>query len=178
MILPIVTYGNEILKEPAKPVESVTPEVRELVETMLKTMYDARGLGLAAEQVGRTESIAVIDVPVDMEDEDCLELNSPIPMPLIMINPEILQDEGQIRRPEGCLSFPNLYIEITRAKSVTFQCTDLDGERHEYTAHGLLARAVQHEIDHLKGVLLVDRMSPAQRVANAGKLRRIKSRSA
>lgn len=178
MILPIVTYGNEILKEPAQPVASVTPEVCELVETMLKTMYDGRGVGLAAEQVGRTERIAVIDVPGDMEDEDFVELNASIPMPLVMINPEILQLDGQLRRSEGCLSFPNLFIEITRAKSVTFQCTDCTGKRHEYTAYGLLARAVQHEIDHLNGVLLVDRMSPAQRMANSGKLRRIKKRSA
>jgi peptide deformylase len=177
VILPVVTYGNQVLKEPSKPVGTVTPEIRELVSSMLESMYAARGVGLAAEQVGRTECIAVIDVPKDMEDADCVEPNAAVPMPLVLIDPEITETKGALRRPEGCLSFPDLYVDITRARTVTFRCTNLAGERVVHTAHGLLARAVQHEIDHLHGVLMVDRMSTAQRLANAGKLKRIRMAS-
>jgi peptide deformylase len=175
VILPIVTYGHEVLKKPATPVGAVTPEVRELVSTLLESMYASKGVGLAAEQIGRTECITVIDVPKDMEDPDCVEPNSAIRMPLVLIDPEIVETKGALRRPEGCLSFPELYVEITRARMVTFSYTGLDGQRATATAHGLLARAVQHEIDHLHGILMVDRMSTAQRLANAGKLKRIRA---
>lgn len=175
MILPVVTYGHEILKQPAKPVGPITQGVRELVSTLLESMYAAKGVGLAAEQVGRTECITVIDVPKEMEDPECVEPNAAIPMPLVLIDPVILETKGALRRSEGCLSFPELYVEITRARTVTFQYTGLQGQRVTATAHGLLARAVQHEIDHLHGVLMVDRMSMAQRMANAGKLKRIRA---
>ena len=175
MIMPIVIYGQDVLKQPAKPVEAVTPEIRELVASMLESMYAARGVGLAAEQVGRTESLCVIDVPRDMEEPDCVEANAAIRMPLVLINPEILETQGSLRRSEGCLSFPDLYVPITRPRSVTFRYTDCDGNRQTATAHGLLARAVLHETDHLQGILLADRMSPAQRIANAGKLKRIRA---
>jgi len=175
VILPVVIYGQEILKQSAKAVGAVTAEVRELVASLLESMYAAKGVGLAAEQVGRTECICVIDVPKDMEDPDCVEPNAAIPMPLVLIDPEITERKGALRRPEGCLSFPELYVEITRARMATFTYTNLEGQRISATAHGLLARAVQHEVDHLHGVLMVDRMSTAQRLANAGKLKRIRA---
>lgn len=175
MILPVVTYGHEVLKQPATPVGAVTPEIRTLVATLLESMYAAKGVGLAAEQIGRTECICVIDVPKEMEDPECVALNASVAMPLVLIDPEIVETQGALRRPEGCLSFPELYVEITRARTVTFRYTDIKGERVTATAHGLLARAVQHETDHLRGVLMVDRMSTAQRMANAGKLKRIRA---
>ncbi len=178
MTLPIITYGHSVLKQPATPVPEVTAGIRELVATLLETMRAVGGLGLAAEQVDRTECICVIEVPPEAEDPDCTGLNAAIPSPLVLINPEILATEGAVRRSEGCLSFPDLYVAITRARSVTFAYTDLDGARHEATAHGLLARAVQHEIDHLRGVLLVDRMSSTQRLANSGRLKRIRAAGA
>lgn len=175
MIMSIVTYGQEVLKQPARPIEAITPEITELAQSMLETMRECKGVGLAAQQVGRTENICVIDVPPEMEDEDCADLNRSVTMPLVMINPEIMETEGALRRNEGCLSFPELYIPITRPRSVRFSYTNLQGRRMTATVYGLLARAVLHETDHLRGVLLSDRMSPLQRKINAGKLRRIRA---
>lgn len=174
MALEIVKYGNQALKQEAQPVGEITDDIRALADSMLRTMYAASGLGLAAEQVGRTESLVVIDVPKEAEYPECADLNDDIEMPLVLVDPVILESEGSMRRSEGCLSFPDVYVHVSRARTVTFQYTNLQGERITATAHGLLARAVQHELDHLKGVLLVDRMSSTQRMANAGKLRRIR----
>lgn len=173
MILPIVTYGDEVLRQKAQPVAEVTEDIRQLVGNMLETMYAARGLGLAAEQVGRTECVCVIDIPMDVEKEECRAENAAIPMPLILINPEIVADEGTQRDTEGCLSFPEIGAPITRANKVTVEYLDLKGQRQTVTACGLLARAIQHETDHLNGVLLVDRMSQMQKLSVAGKLKRL-----
>ena len=177
MILPIVTYGNEVLRQKATPVIEVTDAIRELVGNMLESMYASKGLGLAAEQVGRTESVCVIDVPKDAEKASCREANAAIPMPLVMINPEITAMSGKQRREEGCLSFPDIGAPITRADKVTVTFTDLTGAQQSVTAQGLLARAVQHETDHLDAVLLVDRMSPLQRISVAGQLKRLQQRA-
>ncbi len=173
MILPIVKYGSSVLHEKSTPIVEITDGVRQLVADMLETMYDARGLGLAAEQVGRTEALCVIDVPAEVEKEECVEFNSAIKMPLIMLNPEIINESGTQRDPEGCLSFPNISAQITRANEVTVTYLDLSNQRHTITACGLLARAIQHEVDHLNGVLLVDSMSPMQRLSLAGQLKRL-----
>lgn len=173
MLLPVVTYGNEVLREKAVPVEAVTDGIRSLARDMLESMYAARGVGLAAEQVGRTESLCVIDVPPDAEKEECRAENAAVAMPLVMVDPEILASAGSQRNEEGCLSFPEISAQITRADKVTVAYTGLDGERRQISARGLLARAIQHEVDHLNGVLLVDKMSPMQRVAMAGKLKRL-----
>ncbi len=173
MILPVVTYGNEILRRKAVPVAEVTEEIRRLVGDMLESMYAAKGVGLAAEQVGRTECVCVIDVPRDAEKEACRAENAVVPMPLVLINPEITAAEGKQRNEEGCLSFPEIGAPITRADKVTVAYTDLDGVRRTLTARGLLSRAIQHETDHLNGVLLVDRMSAMQKMSVAGQLRRL-----
>ena len=177
MILPIVTFGNPVLKQPAEPVAEVTPAIRKLVQDMLETMYDAEGVGLAAEQVGRRESICVIDVPRDAEYKSHIGRNDHVSMPLVLINPVVHDPQGSMRKSEGCLSFPGLYCDITRAETVTVDWTDLDGNRRTATVHGLLARAVQHEVDHLGGTLMSDRLSTTQRLANAGRLRRIRGMS-
>jgi peptide deformylase len=176
MIYPIVTFGEEVLRQKAVTVATITDEVRKLVRDMLETMYAARGLGLAAEQVGRTEAICVIDVPADAEKEECRADNASIRMPLIMINPEILASEGKQRNDEGCLSFPDIGAPITRANQVTVTFLDGDGHRQTVTAKGLLARAVQHEVDHLNGILLVDKMSPMQKLSVSGQLRRLRDK--
>jgi peptide deformylase len=168
-----VTYGNEILRRKAVPVAEVTEEIRRLVGDMLESMYAAKGVGLAAEQVGRTECVCVIDVPRDAEKEACRAENAAVPMPLVLINPEITAAEGKQRNEEGCLSFPEIGAPITRADKVTVAYTDLDGVRRTLTARGLLSRAIQHETDHLNGVLLVDRMSAMQKMSVAGQLRRL-----
>ncbi len=173
----IVTYGNEALRKVAKPITTITEETHQLAELMLKTMYEANGVGLAAEQIGRDEAICVIDIPPEAEKTECRPFNAPVPMPLIMINPEILDTEGTQRSEEGCLSFPEISAAITRANQVTVSFTALDSARQTITVQGLLARAVQHETDHLKGILLVDHMTPVQKMSVSGKLRRLKRRA-
>lgn len=175
MVLPIVTFGNDVLRQPAQPVADITPAIRELVQNMLETMADAEGVGLAAEQVGRTEAVCVIDVPPDAEYKSHAGRNAHVPMPLVLINPEVRDPQGSMRKSEGCLSFPGLYADITRAETVTVDYTGLDGQRRSATVHGLLARAVQHEVDHLRGTLMCDKFSTPQRLANAGRLRRIRA---
>lgn len=176
MILPIVKYGDETLREKAVPVGLVTDEIRKLAADMLETMYQARGVGLAAEQVGRRERICVIDVPKDCEKEAYRESNeAAVKMPLVLVNPEIISAEGEQRDNEGCLSFPKIGSPVTRANTVTVTFFDLAGMRQTITVSGLLARAVQHETDHLDGVLFVDKLGPGQLLAIAGKLSRLKA---
>jgi len=177
VIHPIVTFGHDVLREPAKPVAEVTDAIRQLVQDMLETMYASKGVGLAAEQIGRTERVCVIDVPHDAEKEDCREENAAVPMPLVLINPEILASEGKQRNEEGCLSFPEISAPITRADKVTATFLDLTGARQTVTARGLLSRAIQHEADHLNGVLLVDKMSAMQKMSVAGQLKRLQKRA-
>ncbi len=174
MILDINIYGDEILRTPAKQIGEITPEIRKLADDMLETMYDAEGVGLAAEQVGKDLSICVIDVPADCEKtKELSEFNAPVKMPLILINPKITAKSGTQRGSEGCLSFPEIHGQVTRAMEVTFEYTDIDGERKTATARGLLARAVQHELDHLAGNLMIDKFSSLQKISVAGKLRRL-----
>ncbi len=177
MVLDIVTYGNDVLRRPAKPVEAVDDGLRALARDMLETMYDAEGVGLAAEQVGREEAICVIDVKPEYEKAaDVAEFNRAIAMPLVMVNPRIVASEGTQRGTEGCLSFPEIHGQVTRAMQVTFEYTDLDGVRKSAVARGLLARAVQHEVEHLAGKLMIDRFTAVQKLSVAGKLKRLAAR--
>ncbi len=178
LVRTILIYGDDALRRKSRPVTSVTPELRELAQDMLETMRAANGVGLAAEQVGEDAALCVIDVPRDAERPDCVEANAGIPMPLIMLNPQISAHEGQQRGEEGCLSFPDISAPVTRAMEVTASYNDLDGAAQTVTARGLLARAIQHEMDHLNGVLLVDRMSPLQRLSMAGQLKRLQQPAA
>lgn len=179
MLLPIVKFGGAVLREHAVPVADIDGKVKKLASDMLESMYAAKGVGLAAEQVARTERMCVIDVPKDCEKEPYRESNAAaVKMPMVLINPEIISKEGTQRNEEGCLSFPQIGVPITRANTVTVTYLDLAGMRQTVTASGLLARAIQHEIDHLDGILLVDKMSQMQRVSIAGKLRRLKQAKA
>lgn len=173
----IVTYGNEVLRRKARAVADVTDELRALARDMLATMYAARGVGLAAEQIGREESVCVIDVPPESEKPECVAANAGVSMPLILFNPAITASSGHQRGEEGCLSFPDINAPITRAAQVTVAYLDAEGNSRSATAQGLLARAIQHEVDHLNGVLLVDRMSAVQRLSMAGRLRRLQQES-
>ena len=166
-VLDIVKYGAAVLREKAEPVTEVTDDIRALVNDMLTSMYAAEGVGLAAEQIGRTEAVCVIDVP----SEDACGIK----MPLVLINPEIRALEGEQCGQEGCLSFPGIYIQVKRAEKAVVDYVDLDGNPATVEATGLLSRALQHEIDHLNGVLLIDNMSAVQKVAHAGKLKRMKA---
>jgi peptide deformylase len=176
MSLPICTYGNPILRQKAVEVKDITDDTRALAKEMLETMYKERGVGLAAEQIGRTERMFVIDIPPEGDiDEDTGERDNPdVAMPMVLINPKITgrSDEVQVG-PEGCLSFPEIFANVERAYEVDAEYTDLDGNRQTVHAKGLLSRAIQHELDHLDGILLVDRMSHVKKVALSGKLKRL-----
>lgn len=174
MILDIVTYGNEVLRREARPVAEITDGIRALAKDMLETMHDADGVGLAAQQVGREESICVIDIPNDADkNREAAEFNAAVAMPLILVNPRIVAEEGSQRGNEGCLSFPDIHGQVTRAMQVTVEYMDLDGAKRTATARGLLARAIQHELDHLHGRLMIDKFSTVQKLAVNGKLRRL-----
>ena len=169
-------YGDPALRRKAEPVEAVDEGTRALARDMLSTMYAGNGVGLAAAQIGRREALCVIDVTARSEAG---QQASPAPapdvdMPLVMVNPRIIESIGGERCLEGCLSFPEIFVEVTRAAKITVAFVDLEGRTDTLQAEGLLARAIQHELDHLEGVLLVDRMSPVQRVAHAGRLKRLK----
>jgi len=163
-LLPILSYPDPILREPALPVEKVTPEIRKLVEDMAETMYDAPGVGLAANQVGVKLRIFVIDVAGEDEPSDLM----------VFINPEILERDGVQTYTEGCLSFPGITEDIKRAETVKVRAMGLDGATFELEADGLLAVAIQHENDHLEGVLMIDKVNAVKRKLMSRKLARTK----
>lgn len=163
MVLKIEKYGSEKLRVKARKV-AVTPELLKLAEDMLDTMYKARGVGLAAEQVGRDEALCVIDAPLDCdEDEETRQFNARVEQPLVMFNPEIIATSGEQKGREGCLSLPNTGGDVTRPFEVTVQYVNCRGLPEIATVRGFLARAVCHETDHLKGVLYVDHMEEQAR---------------
>jgi len=149
MILDIIKYPDERLRAHAEPVSVVDEEIRKLVDDMAETMYAAPGIGLAANQVGVLKRIVVIDVDYPDSSPDLL----------VLINPEIVERQGKICWEEGCLSFPDVREDVERAERIKFRALDRDGRVFEKEAEGLLAVAVQHELDHLDGVLLIDHVS-------------------
>lgn len=159
-------WGNPILRKPCFTVDLITEELRHLAVDMVETMYSANGVGLAAPQIGRSERLCVIDVPEDAEKEEYVEINASVPMPLVMFNPEILSKEGEQTDEEGCLSFPSIHAPVTRADKVCFTFADINGQRHTCTAYGLLARAVQHELEHLNGGVFIDNVTDQTGIAS------------
>lgn len=147
-LLDIHVLGSPILRQETRPVEVVTDELRRLADDMFETMYAARGIGLAAPQVGHSERIAVVDV----DDR-----------PLVVINPEIVLAEGRQKGEEGCLSIPDIYGDVERAMRVVVRALDRDGAPYEIDATELLARCLLHEIDHLHGRLFIDYLSLVKR---------------
>jgi peptide deformylase len=147
-VLPILTYPDPRLKAVAEPIDQVTDEIRALAQDMAETMYAAPGVGLAANQVGVLKRIFVIDIADEEEPSDLK----------VFINPEIIERDGEIVYPEGCLSFPGASEEITRAATVKVRALNENGESFELFADGLLAVAIQHENDHLNGVLMIDKV--------------------
>jgi peptide deformylase len=176
LIQPVLTYGYAVLERKAKPVAAVDESIRQLAKDLLETMYSANGVGLAAQQIDRLEAVCAIDVsPRDNPVRTNRPVENPgVTMPLIMINPRINEALGEQRVDEGCLSFPEIYVSLSRAVEVAVSFMDLEGRERTVRAVGLLARAIQHEIDHLNGVLLVHRMTATQKIAIAGRLRRLR----
>ncbi len=166
MILPIVRYGHPVLRQKGARVDSLTPEVRQLVTDMLDTMYDAHGVGLAAQQVNRALQITVLDIRGIKDRPSSLWLGGEpadpeTVMPLVLINPEVIPVADPVTGAEGCLSFPEIYADITRPEAVEVRATGVDGRALNFRCGGLLAKAIQHEVDHLNGILFKDRMSRA-----------------
>ncbi len=173
---PITTYGNPVLRKQAEPVAEMTDELRALSDRMLGLMYAAKGIGLAAEQIGRTESLFVLDVPARADqDDEGRPLNPAVTMPLAVFNPEIIgASEKSNVMEEGCLSFPGVLVSVKRPQEVVLRYLDRNGLEQTLNAKGLLARAIQHENDHLNGVLLVDYMTKVEKLKYALLLRKLK----
>lgn len=163
-VLPIKIYGEDVLRKISMDITNIDGSLVRFLKNMNETMLAARGLGLAANQVGKT----IRAFAVDLSHFDVLA------EPLIVINPEIMETAGEVTGEEGCLSFPGLYQMIQRPEKVTVKSLDLNGKENFYEASGLLARVLLHEIDHLKGILFIDKLSSAQRKLIKGKLDKIK----
>lgn len=161
----IVKYGSKVLREVAQPVDEINNEVRQLAEDMLETMYKGDGVGLAAPQIGISKRIIVIDITP----------HDPSSKPMVLINPEIIEKEGQVDAEEGCLSVPEIRGEVKRAEKVTVEALDLDGKKIRIEAQELLARALQHEIDHLNGKFIVDHFGRLKQQLIKKQLRKIET---
>jgi len=164
MILEIVKYGHPVLRQKGARIEKNTPEIKRLIADMFETMHDRHGVGLAAQQVGRALQLMVIDVREVQDRPSTLELNGKPAdaneiMPLVLINPEIKPVGEPVAAGEGCLSFPEIYAEISRPESVEVKALNEKLKPIEFRAGGLLSRAIQHEVDHLNGILFIDRMT-------------------
>jgi peptide deformylase len=159
-ILEIKEYGDPVLREKALLVEEITPDILNLIKDMAESMYASSGVGLAAPQVGVSKRIITID-----EDEEEL---------LVLLNPEIIKSEGEALDEEGCLSLPGVYSEVQRSLKVTVKALNENGDPIEITKEGLTARALQHEIDHLNGILFIDKIGRMERQILLNKLKKKK----
>ena len=139
--------GDEILRKMCRPVDNIDDKIKELVADMIETMHAQDGVGLAAPQVGILKRVVVIDLYDDKE-------------PYVLINPEIIKEKGEQEVDEGCLSFPNQFAKIIRPEEVTVRAKDIDGKEYTLKGKGLLAQAISHEVDHLNGILFVDKIIP------------------
>jgi peptide deformylase len=163
MILPIVKYPEPVLQKPGEPVTDFDSELRKFVADMFETMYASQGIGLAAQQVGVAKRVTVIDLSMGKDPAQ----------KLVLVNPEVILREGKQYEEEGCLSFPEIREKISRAAKVRIRAQDENGKWFEMDGEELLARAFQHEIDHLDGVLFIFRMSALKRDLTLRKIRKL-----
>jgi peptide deformylase len=183
-IMPIYLYGSDVLKQKAKAVEEHDTSLIKLIHDMFETMHHACGIGLAATQVGDLRRVIVVDIAeaeqgkIDDElgdvSEDLHRTSPELPRTLALVNPEIISSEGTREMDEGCLSLPELRAAVVRPEKVKIRFRDGNFRLQEINADGLLARVIQHEMDHLDGILFVDRISKTRRSLLRGKLRKIK----
>ena len=168
-------YGDPILRDKTHPVTTITEEYRALVENMVETMREEKGVGLAAPQIGRLEALCVVEIPPDFDvDEDGKCTNPCCQMPMIFFNPVITKySTDQWSMEEGCLSFPGISGPIQRPRNISVNYMDSNGNQVACELNGYTARVVQHEVDHLNGVLFIDRMSPVRKAAVSGRLKRL-----
>ncbi len=179
MVLEIVKYGDPVLQTKGRRVEQVDDSLRQLAHDMTETMYAARGLGLAAQQIGVALQMTVVDVAQIQEDRPSTMLVNGKKvdlaewMPLVLLNPKLeLKPEKDVAS-EGCLSFPEIHGDVSRATTINVQAGLLDGNQIEFEATGMLARALQHEVDHLHGILFISRMNSAAKAGLSGRLKRL-----
>jgi len=175
-------YGDPILRAKGKQIEKIDDYIRALAANMIETMHAANGIGLAAQQVGEALQLAVLDISQIEDRPSGLNLNGSdvdptTSMPLVLINPEIeLGGETEVGI-EGCLSFPEITGQIERAEFTMARARNLEGDKIEIVATGLLARAIQHEVDHLNGILFIDRMNSAAKAALSSRLKRLQKQT-
>ncbi len=153
-VRPVRLYGDPVLRQKARPVDAFDETLTQLVEDMIETMHAYRGVGLAGNQVGVLQRVLVIEVPGEKEGES---------MRLALVNPKLSEPSGQQVEEEGCLSIPGIYEDVKRAREIRVRAQDLQGRPIDLSADGYLARVLQHEVDHLDGVLFLDRLSPLRR---------------
>ncbi len=163
MIYPIVKFPDPILQQPAEPVTVFDAELRKLVDDMFTSMYDAQGIGLAAPQIGISKRLTVIDLSFQKKPED----------KIVLINPEVIEIKGKQVEEEGCLSLPEIRDRVVRAAEVKVRAQDAEGKSIEVEGTELLARAIQHEIDHLDGILFIFRLSRLKRDLQLRKIRKL-----
>ena len=184
MILEIVKYGDPVLRAKGKRIEEATEDIHRFAADMIETMYAAHGLGLAAQQVGVALQLTVLDVAQVQEERPSTMVVEGQPvelgdwMPLVLLNPRLELGAEKTVGNEGCLSFPEIHGDVPRSAQVTVHATMLDGRELKFEATGMLARAVQHEVDHLHGVLYIDRMNSATKVGLGGRLKRLQKEGA
>jgi peptide deformylase len=178
MRLSILQYGDPVLRAKGKQIDKIDNRIRELAQNMIETMHAANGIGLAAQQVGEALQLTVLDISQVEDRPSTMKLHGrdvdpKTAMPLILINPEITLGDGSAVGTEGCLSFPEITGEIERAESASVRAKTLENKTIEIEATGLLARALQHEADHLNGILFIDRMSSAAKATLSSRLKRL-----
>lgn len=166
MPLEIVKYGHPALRTPGKRVQEITPGLRRFAEDMIETMRKAEGVGLAAQQVAQPIQLCVVEIPESDDRPSTLWVDGqpqPLPqhMPMVLINPDVKPGREKVLGTEGCLSFPEISAEIRRPARCRVTALGIDGKPLAFECDGLLARAIQHEVDHLKGILFIDRMDSA-----------------
>jgi peptide deformylase len=171
MVLHVVKYGDPVLRKKGARIEKITPEIKRLISDMFETMKAARGVGLAAQQVGHALQLCVIDIREVTDRPSTLKLDGKESdpnefMPLTLINPTFVQHGEPVAGPEGCLSFPEIYSDIERPPEIDVTAQDGKGKTIKFYCGGLLARAIQHEYDHLQGILFIDRMARESKLEN------------
>ncbi|MEX0778806.1 MAG: peptide deformylase, partial [Balneolales bacterium] len=169
-VLPIVTYDDPVLRKKADPIEADTDELQDLIDDMFETMYNANGVGLAAPQVGETLRLFVVDADVMAEDDEQKILHGP----MVFINPELSEVKSEfVEMEEGCLSLPELRDRVTRPGKIRAKFLDRDFHRKEMVFSDWMARVVQHEYDHIEGILFIDHLGSFRRRLLRGKLNQI-----
>jgi peptide deformylase len=178
MRLRILQYGSPVLRAKGRPIEQVDDQIRQLAANMIETMRAANGVGLAAQQIGEALQLTIVDVSQVEDRPSTLKLNGQnvdpkAASPLVLINPEITLGTEMSLGVEGCLSFPEITGDIERSETVKARAQTLEGATIDIEASGLFARALQHEVDHLNGILFIDRMNSAAKAALASRLKRM-----